>query len=239
MFYVTGDRHGDFRDIPDKALFYNMTKEDTIIVLGDNGLNFTNSDNDLGMKRYLLKSELKPKLFCMQGNHDCRPEHVKGYELMPFCGGAVWYQKEFPNLLFPVDGEIFNFDGKTAMVCGGAYSADKFYRLERGYRWYPDEQPDDIIKARTEKNLAAVGWNVDYMLTHTTPIQYEPVEMFASCIDTSTVDKTTEIWLGDIEKKTKYTKWYCGHYHTNKDIDKITFLFQNIVRLGAGYTQEI
>lgn len=32
------------------------------------------------------------------------------------------------------------------MVIGGAYSVDKFYRLSRGMKWWPDEQSSPAIK---------------------------------------------------------------------------------------------
>ena len=35
--------------------------------------------------------------------------------------------KEYPNILFAKDGEIFNMDGLKAVVIGGAYSIDKKY----------------------------------------------------------------------------------------------------------------
>lgn len=42
-------------------------------------------------------------------------------------------------------------------------------------------------------------------------------------IDQSTVDKTTERWLGEIEGRLSYERWYCGHYHIKikKKIDKL------------------
>lgn len=43
--------------------------------------------------------------------------------------GTVMYEEEFPNILFPVDGEIFTLNGVQCLVIGGAYSIDKFYRL--------------------------------------------------------------------------------------------------------------
>ena len=36
--------------------------------------------------------------------------------------GVVYYEPEFPNILFAKDGEIYDFDGKKALVIGGAYS---------------------------------------------------------------------------------------------------------------------
>ena len=48
-----------------------------------------------------------------------------------------------------------------------------------------------------------------------------------SFIDQSTVDKTTEDWLDEIEASTDYRKWYCGHYHTRKRIDRMQFMFED------------
>ena len=42
---------------------------------------------------------------------------------------------------------------------------------------------------------------------------------------TQTVDNSAEEWLGRIEKKLTYQSWYCGHWHINKRIDKMHFLF--------------
>ncbi len=52
--------------------------------------------------------------------------------------------------------------------------------------------------------------------------------MFLAEIDQSTVDYTTEYFLDEIEDKTDYKLWYCGHYHTDKTIDKIIFMFHDI-----------
>ena len=37
-----------------------------------------------------------------------------------------------------------------------------------------------------------------------------------------------EEWLGEIEEKLDYKRWYCGHYHTVKKIDKMQFMFEDI-----------
>ena len=34
--------------------------------------------------------------------------------------------------------------------------------------------------------------------------------------------------LDKIEKSIKYDKWYCGHYHTEKKIDNLEFMFESI-----------
>lgn len=54
-------------------------------------------------------------------------------------GGEVYYEPEYPNILFAKDGEIYDFDGKKAIAIGGAYSCDKEYRLLTGLPWFQDE----------------------------------------------------------------------------------------------------
>lgn len=49
--------------------------------------------------------------------------------------------------------------------------------------------------------------------------------MFLPGIDQSTVDTRTERWLDTIEETVDYKAWYCGHWHINKRIDKMHFLF--------------
>lgn len=177
-------------------------------------------------------SRLPFDLFCIHGNHEMRPETVEGYEQTGWHGGIVYQQKEFPHLLFACDGEIYDFAGKKTLVIGGAYSVDKEYRLAHGYRWFSDEQPSEEIKQRVEKKLDEIGWKADIILSHTCPLKYQPTETFVHGLDQSKVDSSTEIWLDGIEDRLKYQKWYCGHYHVDKRIDRIEFLFQSIRLFG-------
>ena len=123
---------------------------------------------------------------------------------------------------------MFELDGKKAIVMGGAYSVDKMIRLMYGYGCWPDEQPSEDIKKDVERKLDELGWKVDVVLSHTTPLKYEPVEVFLSGVDQSKVDKSTEKWLDGIENRLDYQKWYCGHYHTEKKIDKLEIMFENM-----------
>jgi len=97
-----------------------------------------------------------------------------------------------------------------------------------GRKWFSDEQPSEEVKSEVEKVLCNNNWTIDGILSHTCPLKYEPTEVFLPGIDQSTVDKTTEEWLDKIENKLEYSKWYCGHYHTDKTIDKMRFLYHII-----------
>jgi 3-oxoacid CoA-transferase subunit A len=147
---------------------------------------------------------------------------------MSWRGGQVYVEKEYHNILFAADGEVYDLDGRKALVIGGAYSVDKQRRLTFGWRWWADEQPSDEIKRKTEEALEAHDWKMDIVLSHTGPLKYEPIEAFLPMVDQETVDKSTEIWLDRIEDRLDYQHRYFGHYHTEKEIDKISILFQSI-----------
>ena len=86
-----------------------------------------------------------------------------------------------------------------------------------------------MITKQLEKNK----WNVDIVVTHTCPMKYEPREVFLTGIDQKNVDKTTEAWLDSIEERLFYSNWFYGHFHTEKEIDNIQFLFENYVEIPS------
>ena len=196
-----------------------------MIILGDAGFNYYLNDRDTRAKEYA--STFPIMLFCIHGNHEARPQSLAGFEEGRYHGGKVLFEKTYPNILFAVDGEIYEFDGYQCIVIGGAYSVDKFYRLEHGWNWWPDEQPDELTKKTVENRLAATGNKIDVILSHTCPLKYEPTEVFMKGLDQSTVDKSTESWLDEIEARNDYKKWYCGHYHTRKRIDRVQFMYED------------
>lgn len=220
MIYITGDTHRDFSRI------YKLKKDsdNMLIVLGDVGINYCLNEEDKNCKEYLKK--LKIKLFCVRGNHEERPENISTYKEVEMFGGKVFIEEEYPNLIFAKDGEIYNIDGKKILVIGGAYSVDKQYRLLHGYKWFKDEQ---LTKKEMDTILDKTkGKHFDIVLTHTCPYKYDPREVFMQGLDQSKVDKSMENFLDKIEENINYDKWYCGHYHTEKQVDKLEFMFGRI-----------
>ena len=226
MIYITGDKHGDYRDVFDFCYKYKTDINDILIVLGDAGINYHLDEFD-----YILKNKLRElpiTLFCIHGNHEERPENIKKYNTKKFHNGIVYYEEEYPNILFAKDGAIYDFNNLKTLVIGGAYSIDKNYRILMGYNWYPSEQPSDEIKKMVRDVLREVNNKVDVILSHTCPFKYLPYEAFISGVDQTKVDKSTEEFLDEIENNTKYNTWYCGHYHIDKRIDKIRFMMNDI-----------
>lgn len=227
MIYITGDKHADFREVFYFCYANETTLDDILIVLGDAGINYYANDKDNELKNS-LKEHYPITLFCIHGNHEERPENIKTYKTKKFHDGIVYYEEDYPNILFAKDGEIYNFNNKKVLVIGGAYSVDKYFRLARGYNWYESEQLSDETKNKVKSVLKDLDNKVDIILSHTCPYKYLPREMFLEGIDQSTVDNSTEYFLDEIEESTDYNLWYCGHYHTDKKIDKIIFMFHKI-----------
>ena len=227
MIFLTGDIHGNPTQIQLFLEKVKLTEKDTIVLLGDVGANYYGNKKDNFLKNIL--SNYPPTFLCIHGNHEMRPEKIAGYKPKIWNGGRVLVSDDYPNILFAEDGEVYDLEGYKALAIGGAYSVDKFYRLERGFGWWADEQPSEHTKRKVEDVVAKGG--IDIILSHTCPYKYRPTEMFIPGLDQSTVDESTELWLDKIEEAVDYKEWYCGHWHTDKRIDKMHFLFRTFEML--------
>lgn len=204
---------------------HQLGADDTIVLLGDVGLNFYGDRLGDGMKKKMLNKK-GVTIFCIHGNHEKRPQTISSYKEKQWNGGIVFEEDTYPNLKFAKDGEVYDLDGFKTVVIGGAYSVDKYIRLRRNYPWFSDEQPSKETKAFVESKLDELGWKIDIVLSHTCPAKYIPVEAFIVGLSQDEVDRSTEDWLDCIEDKLSYKTWYCGHWHINKRIDKIHFLME-------------
>lgn len=227
-FFLTGDTHGNFNRINYFCEKFETTKDDILCILGDAGINYY-----LNKKDYMLKQVLQDMpitFFCIHGNHEERPFNISTYITKKWNGGIVYYEEEFPNILFAKDGEIYNINGKSILVIGGAYSVDKEYRLLKGWSWFKDEQPNKEIVKYIEKQITKQR-HFDIVLTHTCPIKTEPRHMFLPFIDQSKVDKTTELLLQRIADWITFDNWYFGHFHGHWDNGKYHMLFEDYVEV--------
>lgn len=176
MGYITGDKHGDYDQIIEFCYKNNTSKNDIMIILGDAGINYYLDSKDYTLKNHL--KEVSITLFCIHGNHEERPYNIAGYKSKIFNDGIVYCEEKYPNILFAKDGEVYNFNGVSTLVIGGAYSVDKYYRLALGYNWYESEQPNEKIKNGVRKTLKKYNNKIDVILSHTCPFKYMPYEVF-------------------------------------------------------------
>ena len=212
---ICGDTHGEVFD-----RIHNLKKDTDLIILGDVGLNFYLNNRDREEKKKV--NELGINIYALRGNHECRPEHLETIDKVwnDKINNYVYCELEFSRINYLIDGEIYQFGDYSALALGGAYSVDKYYRLNRATGdwcgWWEDEQlsaqeQNDILKKLIEEKPA-----VDFIFSHTCPLEYQPTDLFLSVVDQSTVDNSMERFLSKINKIVSYGIWLFGHYHQDR-----------------------
>lgn len=84
MIYITGDTHGDFH----RFNRLDIDDEDTMIILGDVGINYYLDEYDKKIKERLSKYNFK--FFCMQGNNEERQKNISSYHKVEIFDGQVY-----------------------------------------------------------------------------------------------------------------------------------------------------
>lgn len=251
---ITGDTHLNFsRFYP---LFDNEygiqseypPEETAIIILGDSGLNFMLNEQDRIMKNKL--SNTGYTWYLVRGNHEERPQNINGViqEYDSETDGLIWVEKNYPKIKYFQDGGTYNLGPWHTLVIGGAYSVDKWYRLNRcGIQtineenrdyiqkvahWFYDEQLTDQEKENILNNVR--GADFDLILTHTCPEQWMPIDLFLPGIDQSTVDNSMEQWLNILKDQISWKVMLWGHFHADRiERPHCEMLYQSIQDLNV------
>ena len=233
MIYVTGDLHGsiDIQKLLDNNVTRKITKDDYVIVCGDFGLIWNYKKEDRKERKWLKYLNERPwtTLFC-DGNHECFPR-LNSFPVKEWNGGKVHEIR--PKVLHLMRGEIFNIEGKSIFVMGGASSHDRGPAVGDtqaviGKSWWPEEMPSDEELEHGRENLRKHGNKVDYIITHCLPSIYQEIIKKGEFAD----DKLTD-YFREIDLSVEYEHWYSGHYHFSIDVNsRMTVLFSRIVPIG-------
>ena len=215
---ITGDTHSNVAERLHKIktnMPEYLPEETAVIILGDVGLNYYLDKKDHRQK--WAAEEYGYTIYCVHGNHEERASKISGMKFVrdEAVGGPVYYEEEFPNIRYFCDWGIYNIDGRKTLVIGGAYSVDKFYRLQRGWQWFESEQLTEWEMAACEQGAIAYP-KFDLVLSHTCPLSLQPVDLFLGCIDQSTVDNSMEVWMERLMKELDLGLWLWGHYHADR-----------------------
>ena len=241
MVYVTGDVHGFFGRVERFCSHVGTSADDVLVVLGDAGVNYWGDEADEALKRRLARLPLT--LLLVHGNHEMRPARVPGYELRPWHAGQVWVQDAYPNLLFARDGSVFDLEGARCLVAGGAFSVDRDLRVADGRPWFADEQPGPAERAAVEEACERAGWRVDYVFSHTCPLEERPAQAISARAFHGTADTSTEEWLSSLRRRLAFRRWMHGHFHVEGmgGERRVWSLFKSVIELSSGravYTAE-
>ena len=201
--------------------------EEYLAILGDSGINYYDDNRDQKLKIELqsLIDKIHKDIFLLfiRGNHEIRPEDLSKYEENDMFGGKVYIEKEFPNLIFLKDGEIYTIEGKKYLVLGGGYSRDCFSRIlnDIGY-WCNEELSLEEMYSIVEILNKRIKDDV-IVLSHMLPESVSPLS--------GREGGNTQIFLQKIldNYKKNIVAWHAGHYH--KDIawkqDGVSFYIHN------------
>lgn len=212
MIYITGDTHGDplrftERNMPGES---KWTKDDYLIICGDFGFVFTDSEEE---NQFLDTLSKKPYTICFcDGNHE-NFSRIYKYAEQAWHGGRV--HRIRGNIIHLMRGYVFDIDGKTIFAMGGAYSIDKFMRKE-GVSWWKEELPTNAEYREAVKSLRECGKTVDYIVTHTAP--REIIRRMGKYPDEHDLELTG--FLEWIMYEVKFKRWFFGHWHFDREVDQ-------------------
>ena len=225
---IRGDTHGQFSWMTNGCLDEYNPAETAIIILGDAGFNFYLDKFDEKLKREV--NERGFRFYCVRGKHEARPQNLSiplSYDSTVF--GNVYMEPKYPNIRYFKDWGQYWINGYHTAVIGGAYSVDKWYRLQRmgilstdnyDYNnprktgWFEDEQLNTEEMSNAEKELE--GKYFHFVFTHTCPISWQPSDLFLKTINQSNVDNSMELWLDNVKDKINWKIWCFGHYHADR-----------------------
>lgn len=222
MIFITGDTH---RDIDIKKLNTsnftegkNLTKQDYVIICGDFGGVWHGGKKDDWWLNW-LNSKPWTTLFC-DGNHE-NFNLLEAYPEEEQFGGKVHVIKD--SIFHLMRGQVFEIDGCSFFVMGGAASVDKQYRKEN-ISWWKQEIPTKEEFERGFISLDAVNWNVDYVISHTGPYSIIKTIKYIEQDDVSR-------YLDIIKDNLTYKTWYFGHMHYDGIINDFVLLYNKINKI--------
>ena len=224
MVFVTGDTHIPIdihklntKKFPEQT---NLTRADFVIVLGDFGLLWKEDKEYRYWKEWL---EQKPfTLLWLDGNHE-NFDWIDRLPVSEWNGGKVHFISE--NIIHLMRGQIFDLDGRSFFVCGGAASTDKEYR-RIGVSWWPQEDISWAECSEAMDNLEKADNTVDFVLSHTCPASLlTPMFQFSPAPD------PTARFLEEVARRVKSAEWYFGHHHIDKDFGRFHAVYRRITRL--------
>lgn len=232
--YITGDTHGEFSRFTSKRFPQGreLTKKDFVIITGDfGGVWDVNESRD--SERHWIKwlSDKPWTTLFVDGNH----ENFDRLEVLPtieMFGGEVGVVSD--SIFHLKRGEIYIINGKKFFTFGGGFSIDKSTRTEN-ISWWRQEMPSYLEYQKGLNNLDLNNHIVDYIITHTCSVsQFTKMAQRHNMIHKIDESETPlREYFEIIDKSVAYDKWFCGHFHVREKIDKIQFLYGDIVELKA------
>lgn len=228
MVYLCADPHGlDYigkvqEFFAKKTERVELHKEvDYLIILGDVAVCWDNGSMDETVKNFY--QDLPLTTLFLDGNH----ENFNILDSIPeeeWHGGMVQFIA--PDIIHLMRGNVYEIDGHSYFVFGGACSYNKSELMD-GISWWQQEMPTIEEYNYGWENLKLHNYKVDYMLSHAGP--YEVLgEMGFGCYE-----EALELarMLQRFADNTDFEEYYFGHFHIDEDVEQYHCLMEEIVTI--------
>ena len=230
MIFITGDTHRklDIKKLEEDSFPEQMLldRNDYLIITGDFGGVWTGDSSD---DEILDWHENKPYTTLFVGGNHENYDALNAWPVSEWNGGQV--HKIRDHVIHLMNGQIFEIEGKTFFVMGGATSLDKMFRTEHE-TWWSDEEPSEETYQMALDNLAAHSSHVNYILTHTVPEKvrfgaFKPMKEYLL------YESRVEKFLDTVIDQVTYEKWYAGHIHIDRELPeyKLRILYNSIITI--------
>lgn len=211
--FICGDIHA-ILDIDKLRFLYDrkdLTKDDYLIICGDTAICGFDESIERETRRFLRNLPLTV-LFC-DGNHE-NFNALNDYPIEKWHGGDVHVIED--SIIHLMRGQIYDIDGESFFVMGGACSTDKDFRDE-GETWFVEELPTEEECRDALLNLSSHDFKVDSIISHCAPYEV------AIALGREVLDEELPFlrFLQEVADGTDFTNWYFGHYHEDETIDEI------------------
>ena len=263
MIWITGDYHGGLEGEkiePERfpegwgredndgggagADGTGASEKDALIIAGDFGLPWSGTNRE---RREMAGLAAAPWItLFVDGNHERFPYYADQPSERRW-GGRVqrmWFDQRLYHprmhrrMAPPFDvwrlmrGQVLELGGARVFCMGGATSTDRAWRVP-GESWFAEELPCDAEYEEAERSLDAVGWEVDYVVTHCCSGSVQPRALYPEPGWERPAQDRLTWWFDMLEGRLTYKRWYFGHYHHDRDIDdRHTLLYNAIIPLG-------
>lgn len=201
LIYFLSDVHEDINFSGLKKYVEIATDKDLLIILGDVGLNFTNTEeNKLFSENFL---SINKKIAFIEGNHE-NFGYINSFPVVKWNGGLA--HKLTDNIVHLIRGNIYTIDGLKFFTFGGCKSSQKW--KDAGLWFFGEEATEEELSFAVQ-NLKNNENSVDYILTH----KYENGAYENQSLPLLNL-------CDYLDKKVKFNKWLSGHWHREFNYDE-------------------
>lgn len=208
MIYVVGDLHGDLSKIKKLHEDKKLSKSDTVILLGDTGLSSTYEMFSTSLKKQL--AAIPTNFLCVRGEFDA-------LNYTTYTESERWH-------LHITEGKIYDNSYKQKIWnCGKGDYEEAYPNI-----LYANDGEIFVIE---DKAILTIGgacmqnkqWRSDIF-----GIEFIPDLNTAKCFKRH---YDNEKFLSKIRNKLVYEMWLCGHFHLDRTVGNVRFLYDDIYEI--------